>query len=81
MPKLIEDRSAKKAGAFEAFLEERDLSFYELARKSRISEITLRRIRHGQTIKRGTVRKLHKFFRVEMKVIIDLLTRDGVAVK
>lgn len=81
MPRLIEEKGVKKpGGAFEAFLDERDLSFCELARKSRISEVTLRRIRYAQSIKKGTVRKLHKFFRVDKKVILDLLKADGVAV-
>jgi len=81
MPKLIEDKSVgKPTGAFEAFLDERDLSFCELSRKSRISEVTLRRIRKGLPIKKDTVRKLHRFFRVERRVIIDLLSQDGVTV-
>jgi len=81
MPRLIEDKSVKRpAGAFAAFLAERDLSFCELSRRSRISEITLRRIRQGQSVKRATVRKLHKFLRVERQVILDLLKADGVAV-
>ena len=81
MPRLIEEKGVKKpAGAFEAFVDGRDLSFRELSRKSGVSEVTLRRIKYGQSVKRGTVRKLHKFFHVERQVILDLLKQDGVAV-
>jgi len=81
MPRLIEEKAKKPTGAFEAFLDERDLSFCELSRRSRISEVTLRRIRRGLPIKKDTVRKLHRFLRVERQVLIDLLKQDGVAVK
>lgn len=83
MPRLIEEKSTKRKPdrAFEAFLDERDLSFFELSRKSGISEVTLRRIRYGQSVKKETVRKLHKFFRVEKQVILDLLQHDGVSVR
>jgi transcriptional regulator with XRE-family HTH domain len=81
MPRLIEQRSEKKpVGAFEAFVDEKDFSFRELSRKSGVSEVTLRRIKNGQSVKRGTVRKLQKFFRVEKQVILDLFKQDGVVV-
>jgi predicted transcriptional regulator len=81
MPRLIEEKEKKPMGAFEAFLDSRDLTFFQLSRKSGVAETTLARIRNGQSIRRGTVRKLHKFLRVERQIVLGLLKQDGVIVK
>jgi len=82
MPRLIVEAAGvkKPGGAFESFMEGRDLTFYSLSRKSGITENTLRRIRNGLSVRKVTVRKLHRFFHVSRQVILDLLKRDGVAV-
>lgn len=81
MPRLIVETKKEPGGAFEAFLDERNMSFFELSRKSGISEETLRRIKRHQSIRKATVRKLQKYFRVEKGTILDLLRQDGVSVQ